>query len=55
LAPESQAGLQLLMQGSWTEVAQGTAAIPRNVGALVRAYLSYHLATTLKAWEAVPR
>ena len=29
--------------------------LPRSAGALVRAYLSHHLSTTLKAWEAVPR
>lgn len=55
LAPDALDGLQLLADGSWTEVAQGTVALPRSVGAMVRAYLSYHLATTLKAWESVPR
>jgi DNA repair protein RecO (recombination protein O) len=55
LAPDSLAGLRLLESGPWLEIAQGTEALPRNVGALVRAYLSHHLATTLKAWESVPR
>ena len=55
LAPESLLALQMLAEGAWREVAQGTEPLPRNVGALVRAYLSHHLATNLKAWESVPR
>lgn len=55
LAPDSLAALQLLASGPWMEIAQGTEVLPRTVGAMVRAYLSYHLATNLKAWESVPR
>lgn len=55
LAPDALAGLRLLTSGDWTTIAQGEEALPRSVGALVRAYLSHHLATNLRAWEAVPR
>ncbi len=55
LAADALAGLQLLTSGSWVEIAQGTTDLPRSVGSMVRAYLSYHLSTNLKAWESVPR
>ncbi|CAN5245529.1 DNA repair protein RecO [soil metagenome] len=55
LAPDSLAALQLLASGPWREISEGTDALPRNVGALIRAYLSHHLATNLRAWESVPR
>ncbi|MGI9018607.1 MAG: DNA repair protein RecO [Euzebya sp.] len=55
IAADALHNLRLLSGGSWTEVAQGTAPIPRAVGPLIRAYLSYHLAATLRAWESVPR
>ncbi|WP_370325453.1 DNA repair protein RecO [Euzebya sp.] len=55
LAPDVHAGLRLVTEGSWAEVARGTEPLPRSVGALVRAYLTYHLATDLRAWAAVPR
>lgn len=55
LAADALAGLRLVTQGSWTEIAQSDAALPRSVGAMVRSYLGYHLQTELKAWEAVPR
>lgn len=55
LAADSLAGLRLLAAGPWREIAQGTEALPRSVGSLVRAYLSHHLATNLRAWDSVPR
>lgn len=55
VAPDALDGLRLLTSGSWREVSQGQTALPRSVGAMVRSYLSYHLATTLRAWESVPR
>ncbi len=55
ITPGTLTALTLLADGDWTTIAQGADPLPRRVGALVRAYLSHHLATTLKAWEAVPR
>lgn len=55
MAPESLDALVLLAQGDWTTIAQGQDPLPRSVASLVRAYMSHHLATTLRAWEAVPR
>ena len=42
-------------EGPWLAVSGGAEPLPRTTGALVRAYLSHHLATTLRAWESVPR
>lgn len=55
ITPGTLTALHLLAEGGWAEIARGTDPLPRRVGAMVRAYLSHHLATTLKAWEAVPR
>ena len=55
MSQEALGQLRLLTEGSWTDISEGPEPMPRHVGALVRSYLSYHLSTNLKAWEAVPR
>ncbi|WP_157965207.1 DNA repair protein RecO [Euzebya rosea] len=55
ISHEALAALTLLAEGDWLTIAQGEEPLPRSVASLVRAYLSHHLATTLKAWESVPR
>lgn len=55
IADDQLAALRLLAGGPWAEISQGTDPLPRSVGSMVRAYLSHHLSTELKAWESVPR
>ncbi|MEE8602172.1 DNA repair protein RecO [Euzebya tangerina] len=54
VGPDVLDQMRQLTHGPWAEIVSG-GGTSRRVGALVRSYLSYHLTTNLKAWEAVPR